>query len=226
MMKTVLHFAFVLALLLACPAQVVDRMVAVVNRQVILESELEQAAHVEFLLQGRSLAELTAAEMQTVLDHMIDQALLQQQIVSTVLLDPGPVEISSRVLEARAQIPGAATDEKWRALLAAYGVSQQDVEQQLAAQLRILRFIDLRFRTLARVDRAAIANYYTEKFLPELRKQGSPEPPLAQVSDRIERILTEQRIDELLNSWLQTLRSQAHIQKINADSRLAAGALW
>jgi len=224
--KAILNSVLILAMLTACRAQVVDRMVAVVNRQVILESELEQAAHVEFLLQGRSLAELTAAEMQTVLDHMIDQALLQQQIVSTVLLDSGPVEISSRVLEARAQIPGAATDEKWRALLAAYGVSQQDVEQQLAAQLRILRFIDLRFRTLARVDRAAIANYYTEKLLPELRKQGSPEPPLAQVSDRIERILTEQRIDELLNSWLQTLRSQAHIQKISNDSKPAAGALW
>src|SRR5215472_10173217 len=102
-------------------------------------------------------------------------------------------------------------------MLVSYGVSKEDVENQIAAQLRILRFIDLRFRTLAHVDRAAISNYYTEKLLPELRKQGAPEPPLEQVSGKIEKILTEQRIDELLTSWLQTLRTQTHIQKMNAD---------
>jgi len=205
-------------------ADVVDRMVAVVNRQVILQSELEQAAHVEFLLQGRSLDQLNATEMHSVLERMIDQALLEQQIVGTTLMDPSLDEIAARLHEVRAEIPGAAADEKWRTMLISYGVSQEDVEKQIAAQLRILRFIDLRFRTLAHVDRASISNYYTEKLLPELRKQQAPEPPLSQVSDKIEKILTEQRIDELLNSWLQTLRSQARIQKMDADSKAATGA--
>ena len=222
-MKTAVTFVFAVAMLAASEAQVVDRMVAVVNRQVILQSELEQTAHVEFMLQGKPLDELTAAEMQAVLDRMIDQSLLQQQIVNAAVMDPAPEEISSHLREARAQLPGAATDDQWRGLLNTYGVTQQDVENQIAAQLRILRLIDLRFRTLARVDRAAISNYYTDKLLPELRKQGAPEPPLEQVSGKIEKILTEQRIDELLSSWLQTLRSQARIQKLNADARPLAG---
>jgi len=217
-------FAIGLLLIGACRAEVVDRMVAVVNRQVILQSELEQAAHVEFLLQGRSLDQLNAPEMRAVLDRMIDQALLEQQIVSTTMLDPTPDEISARIHEVRGEIPGAAADEKWRAMLVSYGVSKEDVGKQIASQLRILRFIDLRFRTLAHVDRASISNYYTEKLLPELRKQQAPEPPLAQVSDKIEKILTEQRIDELLSSWLQTLRSQARIQKMDTDSKPATGA--
>ena len=220
-MKRFFHSALIVTAFVVCPAQVVDRMVAVVNRQVILQSELEQTAHVEFLLQGKPLDELTPAEMQAVLDRMIDQALLQQQIVNTAMMDPAPEEISSHLREARAQIPGAATDDQWRGLLKTYGVTQQDVENQIAAQLRILEFVDLRFRTLARVDRAAISSYYTEKLLPELRKQGAPEPPLEQVSGKIEKILTEQRIDELLSSWLQTLRSQARIQKLNADRPMA-----
>ena len=221
-MKSIFHFVLLITAVM-CSALVVDRIVAVVNRQVILESDLEQTAHVEFLLQGKPLGELTAAEMQAVLDRMIDQALLQQQIVNTAIMDPAPAEISSHLREARVQIPGAATDDQWRGLLNRYGVTQQDVENQIAAQLRILRFIDLRFRTLARVDRAAISNYYTEKLVPELRKQGAPEPPLEQVWGKIEKILTEQRIDELLSSWLQTLRSQARIQKLNADAKALAG---
>jgi hypothetical protein len=74
------------------------------------------------------------------------------------------------------------------------------------------------------VDRTAISDYYKQKLVPELQKQGAPEPPLSQVSEKIEKILTEQRIDDLLNSWLQTLRSQAHIQKLNASPSAAAGA--
>src|SRR5215813_15636926 len=81
-------YAIGLLLIGACRAEVVDRMVAVVNRHVILQSELEQAAHVEFLLQGRGLDQLTSGEMQAVLDRMIDQALIEQQIGEALLLDP------------------------------------------------------------------------------------------------------------------------------------------
>lgn len=224
LMKFLLNLVLLLLALMACSAaEVVDRMVAVVNRQVILQSQLEQAARVEFLLQGRSLDQLNAAEMQAVLDRMIDQALLEQQIANSPLLDPTPDEIAARIYEVRAQIPGATEGAGWRKMLASYAVTEDDVVKQISTQLRILRFIDLRFRSLAHVDRASIANYYTDKLLPELRKQGVPEPPLNQVSDKIEKILTEQRIDEMLTTWLQTLRSQTRIQKMATDSKSSSG---
>jgi hypothetical protein len=213
-----------LVAVVAWPGEVVDRMVAVVNRQVILQSELEETEHVELLLQGKPLSESTRAEVDSVLDRLIDQALLQQQIVNSYVLEPTVEEISFQVREIRAQISGAAVDEKWQAMLAAYGVTEKDVQMHIASQVRILKFIDLRFRTVARVDRASIASYYQEKLLPELRKQGAAEPPLSQVTGKIEEILTEQRINDLLNSWLQALRSQAHIEKMGPDSTAAAGA--
>lgn len=222
-MKSFFNLVMVLLAGAVCQGEVVDRIVAVVNRQVILQSQLEQAARVEFLLQGRSLDQLNPTEMQAVLDRMIDQALLEQQIVNTPGLNPTPDEVAARIHEVRAQIPGATDDRGWRSMLSAYGVTEEDVDKQITTQLSILRFIDLRFRSLAHVDRASIANYYTDKLLPELRKQGAPEPPLDKVSDKIEKILTEQRIDELLNSWLQTLHSQTHIQKMIGDSKPSAG---
>lgn len=223
-MKAVAKLAFVLVTLAASSQEVVDQMVAVVNKQIILQSELDETAHIEFLLQGKPLSALTSAEMDAVLDRMIDQGLLQQQIVDNSVLQPTADEISAHIRDLRSKIPGADADNKWLAMLAAYGVTEQDVELHIASQLRILKFIDLRFRTLARADRAAVSNYYKQKLIPELRKQGAAEPPLSQVSDRIEEILTEQRINELLNSWLQALRSQAYIEKMNMASQTAAGA--
>lgn len=214
-----------LALAAAASAQVVDRMVAVVNKRVILESELDQSTRVECLMQGKALDKLTAADVASVLERLIDRSLLDQQIVKGADLDPAPEDVAERLKELRAQVPNAATDEGWKRLLSAYGLTQGDVEDYLGAQFRILRFVDLRFRGLVRVDKNAISSYYEQKFLPELRKRGAAEPPLAEVSDKIEKILVEQTIDEMLNRWLETLRAQAHIEKRSpAGASLASGA--
>jgi hypothetical protein len=203
-------------LLLALPAgaQVVDRMVAVVNKRVVLESELEQTTRVECLLQGKSLEKLTPADTAAVLERLIDRALLQQQILNGADLDPAPEEVALQIKELRAQLPNGASDEGWKSLLTSYGLMQADVEDHFIVQSRIMRFVDLRFRSLVRVDKIAIRAYYEQRFLPQLRQRGAPDPPLAEVSDRIEKILVEQSIDEMMGRWLETLRAQAHIEKI------------
>jgi SurA N-terminal domain len=222
-------FACQVALLLSvagvCSAQaVVDRMVAVVNKRVILESELDQAARVQFLLHGKSLTTMDSQDTLATLDQLIDRSLLEQQIIHPAMLDPSPEEMAARVTEIRAQVPGAAGDEGWKTLLNTYGLTRQDIEEHVRSEFRVLRFVDLRFRGLVRVDKAAIAAYYQEKLLPELKKRGAAEPPLTEVSGKIEKILAEQRVDEMLNNWLQALRSQAHIEKMAPSSAGSRGA--
>ncbi|HEY1936823.1 MAG TPA: SurA N-terminal domain-containing protein [Candidatus Angelobacter sp.] len=213
-MKTLLHFAIVLLFAGAGHAQVVDRMVAVVNKQVIMESELDQAARVECLLQGKPIEKLSPADRSAVLERLIDRALLDQQIANPALLAPTPIELAARIKEVRADMPQARTDEGWNEVLAGYGITEKDLEDQLTAQSRILRFIDLRFRGIVRVEKDAIADYYQKSFLPEVHKRNAPEPKLAEVSDKIEQILAEQQIDSLLTNWLKTLRTQAHIERM------------
>lgn len=213
-MKTRCQLVIVLLLAGIVQAQVVDRMVAVVNKRVILESELDQAVRVEFLLQGKSVDKITQADRVAALERLIDRSLLDQQIVNPSMLDPTPEELAAKVKEVRSQFSDSATDEHWTAILAGYGLSQQDLEEQLTSEFHILRFIDLRFRGLIRVEKNDIASYYRDHFLPELRKRNVPEPGLAEVSGKIEQILVEQNIDGLLSDWLKTLRAQAHIEKM------------
>ena len=223
-MRTRCQLVIILLLAGIAQAQVVDRMVAVVNKRVILESELDQTARVEFLLQGKSIDKMVQADRVAVLERLIDRSLLDQQIVNPSMLDPTPEELAEKIKEVRSQIPGAASDEHWNATLAGYGLTQQDVNEQLTAEFHILRFIDLRFRGLVRVEKSAIAAYYQDIFLPEVRKHQGAEPKLSEVSDKIEQILAEQSIDSLLNDWLKTLRAQAHIEKMLPDTPLS-GAL-
>ena len=218
------HFVIVLLLAGIAQAQVVDRMVAVVNKHVILESELDQATRVEFLEQGKPIERLTYADRNAVLERLIDRSLLDQQIVNPAMLDPTPEELKRKIEELRQSIPSASRDQQWKDILAGYGLIQQDVEEQLTSQFRILRFIDLRFRGLVRVDKEAVAAYYQDRFLPEVRKRNASEPKLEEVSGKIEQILAEQRIDDLLNNWLKTLRAQAQIERMLPVTATNAGA--
>jgi hypothetical protein len=222
-MRARLHIVIALLLAGIGQAQVVDRMVAVVNKHVILESELDQATRVEFLMQAKPIERVTSVDRTIVLDRLIDRSLLDQQIVNPNMLDPAPEELKAKIEELRQGVPGASTNESWTNILAGYGLTQQDVEEQLTSQFRILRFIDLRFRGLVRIDKEAIAAYYQDRFLPEVRKRNASEPQLSEVSDKIEQILAEQRIDELLNNWLKTLRAQAHIERMLPATATNAG---
>lgn len=226
-MRFLRSFAVLLMVWACAWAQdVVDRMAAVVNKHVILESELDQALRIELLLQGKPLSpeNLGPGEHQTVLERLIDQALLEQQIAHPEILNPTPDELATRVQEVRAQIPGASGDPGWKSLLESYGLTQQDIEQHFISEIRILRLVDLRFRGLVHIDKTSIAGYYENKLVPELRRKGSSIPPLADVSDKIEKILVEQNMSAMLDEWLQTLRSQAHIEKmISPGASLATG---
>jgi len=225
-MRFIRPFALIFAVWACVQAQdVVDRMAAVVNKQVILESELDQALRIELLMQGKPLSPQSQGpeERQAVLGRLIDQALLEQQIAHPEMLSPTPDELAARMKEIRDQIPGASSDQSWKGLLNNYGVTQQDLEEYLISEIRILRLVDLRFRGLVHIDKTAIAGYYENKLVPELRRQGAAVPPLAGVSDKIEKILVEQSMSAMLDEWLQTLRSQAHIEKMIAPVASAAG---
>jgi hypothetical protein len=208
--------SLLLALAPAAPAQVVDRMVAVVNKQVLLQSQLEQALRVQFLMAGKPLSTLTSTDAGAALDRLVDQTLLDQQIADANMVDPTSEEMVGQVKELRAHTAGAETEEGWQRLLSGYGLSQQELETQLAMQFRILKFVDLRFRGMVRVDKSAIETYYREKFLPEIQRQGGQAPELREVSTKIERILTEQQMDELMSNWLQALHAQSRIEKMLA----------
>jgi len=68
--------------------------------------------------------------------------------------------------------------------------------------------VDAHLRPTVQIDSKSIEAYYREKFVPQLKQSGAGEVPLADVSARIRELLTQQKVSELLVSWLQTLRSE------------------
>ena len=77
--------------------------------------------------------------------------------------------------------------------------------------MEVLRFIEERFRMGIQVEQAEIDEYYKSTLLPAYAKEHAQAPPEASISDRIQEILLQQRVDKLLDDWLGALRAQGSV---------------
>jgi hypothetical protein len=203
-----------LALLALAPsavAEVVDRIVATVNGRVILQSDLDEALCYDALLTGRSVADFTDDELRATLDRLIDQELLREQMKSADFRHATDTEVSARIADARKQYPQAVTDDSWRSLLARYHISEKQLFAHVRQQIDVMRLVDARLRPAVQIDTKSIEAYYRDQFVPKLKQSGAFEVPLPEVSAKIRELLTEEKVSEMLVSWLQTLRSEGQV---------------
>jgi peptidyl-prolyl cis-trans isomerase SurA len=204
---------------------VIDKVVAVVNNQAILASDLDNEIRLS-VLDPNNVGQgvLTRAHA---LDELIGRDLIQQQIrqEDEQAALPSQAEVNDRLTEMRKQLPSCvrencATEAGWKAFLAAHGLSQQRVENYLRYRLEILRFIEQRFRQGVSISQREIETYYHDTLLPQYAT-GETRPPLDQVSSRIQEILLQQRVNVMFDEWLENLRKQGGVEVL--DPALGAG---
>lgn len=197
--------------------EIVDRLVASVNGVPILQSDWDQAVAFEALQQGRLVNSFAADERRGVLDRLVDQQLLRSQMGDENTAAAEDREIAKQADKIRALYPEAKTDEGWHRMLARYGLDPAFVTQKVARQLQVMRFVELRLRPETRVARADVEDYYKETLVPAVRTRGGKEESLAELYPKIEELLRQQRMDELLTAWLHDLRDQSDIHWLGVD---------
>jgi peptidyl-prolyl cis-trans isomerase SurA len=191
--------------------EVIDRIVATVNGHIILQSDWDEALSYEALLNGRPQAQFADEDRRAVLDRLIDQELLRGQMKSAEFQPCSESEAATRIADARKQYAEAATDDGWQSLLGKFHLSQKDLLVHVQQQIDVGRLVDAHLRPTVQIDSKTIEAYYRDKFVPQLRQAGTGAVPLADVSAKIRELLTEEKVSELLVSWLQTLRSESDV---------------
>jgi peptidyl-prolyl cis-trans isomerase SurA len=200
---------------------VLDSVVAVVNNQAILSSDIDNEIRLSVLDPARGgMGELTRARA---LDQLIGRALIQQQIrqEDEEAAEPAQTEVDARLGEIRKELPACvrqdcASDAGWKAFLAAHGLTADEVVTYLRYRLEILNFIEQRFRQGISISPQEIQIYYHDTLLPQYAK-GEAVPVLEQVSARIEEILLQQRLNAIFDEWLNNLRKQGDVEVLDAS---------
>lgn len=200
---------------------VLDRAVAVVNKHVILASDLDDEIRLS-ILDPNTVTQVDITRQQA-LDQLISRALIEQQIRQQDIeaVQPPQEEVNARLHEIRTELPicvrqNCASDAGWKAFLAAHGLTAERVEAYLRYRLEILRFIEQRFRQGIQISPQQIETYYHEKLLPQYAADQTV-PPLDQVAPRIQEILLQQQVNQLFDNWLTDLRRQGDVEVLDSD---------
>ena len=209
----------VIVLLLALPltlrgGELLDRIVARVNAHVILQSDWDDEVRFETFMSGRNPDDVGVEQRQAALDRLIDQELLREQVRTTNLKPVASEKIKKQIDDLKGEQARELPPQSWKATLSKYQLSEKVIEQHVAAELEQLQLIDMRFRPSIRVSDADVATYYREQVVPKL--PTSAPLSLDEAAPEIREILIQQKINQLLNSWLETLRSQSRIQVLSA----------
>jgi peptidyl-prolyl cis-trans isomerase SurA len=196
---------------------ILDRAVAVVNKHLILESDLEDEIRLSILEpnQGGELAP------QRALQELISRTLIEQQIrqEDAQALAPTQEAVNARLAELRRVLPecvrqNCASDEGWKGFLLAHELTDERVEAYLRYRMEILAFIEQRFRQGIQISQQQVDAYYNDTLLPQY-KAGETPPPLQQVAPRIQEILLQQQVNQLFSSWLTNLRQQGDVEVLD-----------
>jgi hypothetical protein len=192
--------------------EVIDRIVATVNGRVILQSDLDEALCYEGLLSNRPLEDFSEDDRRAALDRLIDRELLREQMKSADFRHASDAEVAAQIASARKRYPQAASEEGWREILARYHIREKDLAAQVQRQIDVMRLVDARLRPAVEIDSKSIEAYYRDQFVPKVTGAGARAVPLEEVSAKIRELLTQEKVSEMLVSWLQTLRSQGEVR--------------
>ena len=194
--------------LAAAPAgaaqQVVDRVAARIENDIILESEIRELGQYQQLLEGR--AEPGAQR----LDRLIDQWIVHTEAEVARFPKPTQAEIDAELERVRKIFASA---EVFAQRLRDSGLAETALRGIVGQQLYLTRYLDSRFRAAVQVEPSAMEAYYRDEFASRLQNTGAAVPPLEDVRYQIREILVERGINEQASRWLAESRSRLHIEK-------------
>jgi hypothetical protein len=183
-------------------ARIVDRIMAHIEGDIILQSDLHELGAFQQLIEGRAESD------DRLLAELIEQWVVQNEATASHFPQPAQSEVSRE--EGRIEAPFTNPDA-YAATLSKLGLSAMQVRQLLARQIYVERYLDYKFRPSVQIESADIELYYQKDLLPELPKNNQPAPSLADVEGQIRELLTQRAITALAVKWLDETKSRLKI---------------
>jgi len=201
MPSKILTAVALLCMLASADAVIIDRVLAIVNEEVVTQSEVYSIQSLNLDISG-----LPARDK--VLQRRVDHRLVLQQIKNQP-----PVEITEDdVKQALAQYSAKfETQEALMSFLNSVGMNYPDLEKEIREQISIRKFIGLRFRPFVNITIEEAEKYYNEVHKPLGQEMGQPVSSFEESFPEIQTLLVETKVEDKVKDWLEELRSQSEV---------------
>jgi len=185
-------------------AELVDRIVAIIDRDVVTLSEAEQAGEIARARTGASEPE----PLISIVERLIESRLVEREVERFTGEPVSPELVDGALREVRDRF---SSETAFREMLAGSGLSEEELRATLRRQIGVARYLEQRFRPLTFVTEGQIEAYYRDELLPSV--EGSRPPDLSEVSESVRRVLEERAFNARVEDWIEGLKARARIRR-------------
>jgi parvulin-like peptidyl-prolyl isomerase len=210
-MRVAMIRVLVAAVLMAAAAgllgaqETVDRIVARVENDIILLSDIRMLSRYQQFVDGKSETD------GQVLDRLIDQWIVRTEADVAHFPRPSDGDIDRGVERLEKSF---VSMEEYERRKEQTGLSDPEIRAMVASQLYLSNYLDSRFRPGVQIDPKAIEEFYQTGVVPRAKARGQEPPSLDAARDAIEEALVQSGINEQADRWLKESRIRLHIEKL------------
>lgn len=193
---------FGLFISVAASQEVIDRIVAVVNGEVITQSDLE-------IIEAFGLYESEQEDENfpptSLLSRLIDQKLVLQLTSENVKVEAGEFEVLRQRIISEEGVDAA------EAKLSRFGLGWEDLDIYLREKILYEKIIAQKFGQAVSVSLEEIQNYYRGTYVSQQMSKGLPVEPLTERLSAIEAAIRKRKTKVRVREWVENLRQKADI---------------
>jgi Zn-dependent M16 (insulinase) family peptidase len=201
--------AAVAILVLATPwlgaQQLLDRIVARVENDIILLSDVRELSRYQQFVDGKAESD------KEILDRLIDQWIVRNEAKAALFPQPSEEDTdrSLRRLKRSFSSPEAFEERKKQ-----NGLTDEDILHMLKSQLYLSNYLDTRFRPSIQIDEPAIEDYYKTRVVPRAESRGQTPPTIEAAHDFIQEALVQRAINVQADKWLKESRTRVRVDNL------------
>jgi len=189
--------------------EVLDRIVAKVDTDIILLSDVRALARYQTLVDEKPESD------SQILDRLIDQWIVRNEAQAALFPQPTD-EAVERSLERLKK--SFSSPEEFREREKQAGLTDEDVERMLKAQLYLSNYLDSRFRASIQIDEKEIEEFYKTRVIPRAESRGQTPPTLEAARGFIQEALVQRAINVQADRWLKESRMRLRVEKLLNES--------
>jgi parvulin-like peptidyl-prolyl isomerase len=207
--KWIMSGFLLIAAALAAGQEVIDRIVARVDNDIILMSDVRTLAKYQAFVDGKPEPDAD------ILERLIDQYIVRNEAKAALFPQPSDEDVKRSLERLKRSF---SSPEEFEERKKQSGLTDEDIDRMLRAQLYLSNYLDSRFRASIQIDDADIENFYKTRIVPRAESRGQTPPTLDAARGFIQEALVQRAINEQSDRWLKEARARLHIDNLLNES--------
>jgi len=188
--------------------EIIDRIVAKVESDIILLSDVRELSRYQTFLDGKSQTD------EEILDRLIDQWIVRNEASAARFPQPSEEDVDRSIERLKRSFASA---EAYEARKKQTGLTDEEVRQFVRAQLYLSNYLDSRFRPAIQIDEKEIEEFYKSRVVPRAESRGQTPPPLEKARDFVQEALVQRAINEQADRWLKESRTRVRVENLLSE---------